>query len=378
MSRPCNCGECRLCFLADNDARYRALWGIDTPRPSCRHLGQESGRQVQCDTCAGGVRVKLRRCAVHQQCSERKPLPGIACCTTCPDYSAAAGPLWTRTIDFGHGSQSGLAFNCGIIEWRGRLLLFFRHRWGGSCIRCAELDPDTLQPRSVWPVWIQPTNQDRLGQEDPRPFFHDGSLHLMYVGVEQVTDGIVANVCLARLADDACHAVESWMPRYDARRPWEKNWSMFTDGGHLHAVYSIQPHRVLRLESHDVGTVWLHDAHLSFPWGEMRGGACPVFHRGEWYHWFHSQAPHSSGYYTVALYTFAAVAPFRPLRWIPRPLIVPDAAARPGPGVATVVFPGGALRRGDEWWVSYGYYDCWCMVAAFSATEIEESLEVLP
>lgn len=31
MPRPCECGRCRLCWLAANDPRYAALWGLPPP-----------------------------------------------------------------------------------------------------------------------------------------------------------------------------------------------------------------------------------------------------------------------------------------------------------------------------------------------------------
>ena len=34
--RPCVCGKCRLCWLAEHDPRYAALWGVT---PKRRGLG---------------------------------------------------------------------------------------------------------------------------------------------------------------------------------------------------------------------------------------------------------------------------------------------------------------------------------------------------
>src|SRR4051812_19883346 len=61
MSRPCACdrcerdrpwarGQCHLCWLYHNDARYRDLWDnvptrpVILPRPECVHLGAVTNR----------------------------------------------------------------------------------------------------------------------------------------------------------------------------------------------------------------------------------------------------------------------------------------------------------------------------------------------
>jgi hypothetical protein len=51
----------------------------------CCHLGDQA-RLVLCPSCGGHVQVKVHNCILHNECTQAKPLPGITCCQTCPDY----------------------------------------------------------------------------------------------------------------------------------------------------------------------------------------------------------------------------------------------------------------------------------------------------
>jgi hypothetical protein len=106
--RPCTCNRispdplapytparCRLCWLYHYDPAYRELWDALTPRADrpagsatrapCKHLGPEVRRQ-RCPTCRGAVELRLFACPLHTECTFATALPGIACCTNCPDH----------------------------------------------------------------------------------------------------------------------------------------------------------------------------------------------------------------------------------------------------------------------------------------------------
>lgn len=55
---------------------------------TCIHLGTPTGQTRLCPSCRGGVQVKLFGCAVHGQCTQARPLEGVACCKDCPDHRA--------------------------------------------------------------------------------------------------------------------------------------------------------------------------------------------------------------------------------------------------------------------------------------------------
>lgn len=89
-------GRCRVCHLS----LAGHVWPAP-PRGPCRHRGGEV-RQVQCQSCAGKVRLKVLSCAMHGECTVSKPAAGLACCEACPDHRPPAwshvAPLGTRDL----------------------------------------------------------------------------------------------------------------------------------------------------------------------------------------------------------------------------------------------------------------------------------------
>lgn len=79
---------CVFCLIRDIPF-HRARWttGVAPPPPGpCRHLGEPTGELVECPTCSGSVRLKLRACAVFGKCTEGRAVDGVACCVGCPEY----------------------------------------------------------------------------------------------------------------------------------------------------------------------------------------------------------------------------------------------------------------------------------------------------
>jgi len=62
------------------------------PEAVCGHRGDLTGDVVECPTCSGTVRLKLRACTIHGTCTEAKPVTGHGCCQGCPDRKAAEIP----------------------------------------------------------------------------------------------------------------------------------------------------------------------------------------------------------------------------------------------------------------------------------------------
>jgi hypothetical protein len=72
------------CRLSADDPQQQPVAG------NCQHLGEVS-RLQECPTCTGKVQVKIFTCAVYDECSLAKPLPGIQTCANCPRYKPLAG-----------------------------------------------------------------------------------------------------------------------------------------------------------------------------------------------------------------------------------------------------------------------------------------------
>lgn len=65
----------------------------DKPKPPenrkpCVHLGNMTGRLIDCTTCKGHSQLKAHACAVHGECLPPPTLmpADVICCLNCPDY----------------------------------------------------------------------------------------------------------------------------------------------------------------------------------------------------------------------------------------------------------------------------------------------------
>lgn len=280
-------------------------------------------------------------------------------------------PPKVRKID---GLTSGRSFNGSLAEWCGRTFLVYRKYWDAARLALVELDED-FAPRGIAKMLsLGKLPQDRDAQEDPRLFVHRGQLYVCYTGCNWRLEQPVS-VCVGRL-DDSLDIVDSFCPHFPQRASWEKNWSFFDNEGDLYAIYEINPHRAILINR---GKAWELPRLRTHTFAGnafelMRGGAPPVLYNGEYYSFFHGTPRERSRPYSIGVYTFAAQPPFYPSRWCPIPLLRPDESDHPGPHVAKVVFPGGAIVRDGEWHVAYGYYDQEIRVASWDAADIEKLL----
>jgi predicted GH43/DUF377 family glycosyl hydrolase len=198
-------------------------------------------------------------------------------------------------------------------------------------------------------------------------------LHCAFTGLDDdTTPGIHQMVC--RLGNDF-RVEAAWIPNYEDRSPIEKNWQFFEHEGELYSVYSIRPHLILRHQRRRARRAFQTEARLPWPEMHLRGGAPPVRFGNEYYHFFHTVQETSGHYhYALSVYTFAAKPPFAIRRFAQAPLLTPADYDRPIGYYKSVIFPCGALRRGDAWAISYGYHDQECRVAVIDADQIERRL----
>jgi predicted GH43/DUF377 family glycosyl hydrolase len=290
----------------------------------------------------------------------------------------------TRVIRFDHHNLypwikncDGVAvrFNPSIIESGDGYLLAWRHGWRGCNVYANRLDKD-FNP--VGPVKILDLSRNgaTLGREDPRWFRHkaDGKLHLMFIGVTAERRRVYTNVCFARINEQTLQTEDRFLPHYVRRNEWEKNWQFFDYQNELYAVYSIAPHCILKIESNHARLV--HETPTNAPWsgGELRGGAAPVLHGGEWYSFFHGLTTHGGRRrYNVGVYKFENKPPFRITHMTPHPIELARLSDRHD-NYCEVTFPGGLMRIGDQWCIATGIHDRWCELHFYPMAEVERRL----
>lgn len=375
------------CPYVDHEVNYK---NSKVRQGVCVHMDEPTDRMVLCKTCNGHVDLKVIECGKHGECVRGRTTEGVQGCLDCVHYSPSTPcvDITSRTIRV---NSVGLpvpsdqrAFNPSLLLYHGKCLMCYRSGSGRSTLHIALLGDD-WRPISTTLLDLNHPRCD-WGKEDPRLFVHQGRLHVQFAGVEIASGQMRVNMMYAVLDDDLV-VVEVHEAAYPSRTPMEKNWGPFSHDDDLFAVYSILPHKVVKIgkgrgldrpvemfEETAGPARWLPDE-------VFRGGAAPVKVGDEYYSFFHSwhrTGQHSDHWYdyTIGVYTFDAWPPFRARRWAQGPILRGD-RKEIGKNLTpdkNVIFPGGAVLLGGEWIVSYGHQDKWCELAFFPAWEIERIL----
>lgn len=200
--------------------------------------------------------------------------------------------------------------------------------------------------------------------EDPRLFLYRDKLYLAYNGASYSPSSFrqhIVNISTGQ--PGSVYGLE----RYNAT---DKNWMYFERDGSLYAIYSIDPHVVVRIDGDKIEEVGRTENFLSkniWWYGEPRGGSCPWYiGNDEFLTFFQSHYVPAGFYrrvYVMGAYVFSAKPPFGIKRITKMPLIAPQSTDTT---MHAVVFPGGAVFKDDKWVVPFGYNDLESRVAVFS------------
>jgi len=275
----------------------------------------------------------------------------------------------------------GVRFNPSIIENQNKdgYIFVYRSGWEGSQIVAVRLDSE-FKPISDGHVLKLRFRACSFGREDPRLFRLNGKLHIMFIGVVVDTakaqvENTWTNVCFARINEDTFEVEDRFHPEIPGRAYWEKNHAYFDIGGIAHAVYSISPHRIMRVEGRHVQFVASTPTQVTWTGGRMCGGASPVLVGDEWYHFFHGSTEwNGRRQYNMGLYTFENRHPYAIRRWCPDPLDVADPSDKHD-NHCEVLFPGGAILKDGRWIIAQGLHDRWSEIRFYDAQAVESLLE---
>lgn len=363
---------------------YQRNWlqlaGVAADPDICPHRGEQV-RTETCHVCGNrGKQIPVHKCEVFGECSPKLHHIGQVehVCDGCVMKPKPVLATWDKKIDKLIPSPDGQNFNCSLIEFRGRRLLAYRHRWGGARLGLCELDGNW---QVKWNTLLQFTREERnVYQEDPRLFIFRGELHVAFTAVQTHVQGqpkTMAHVGYARLeevAPSTWQVAASYLPEYEHRQPWEKNWSFFEADNQLWAVYDATSHTVLSIVGGHAKRAYQHKAPtIPGNFGSIRGGASPQFWRGEFYSFVHFRKPPKS--YAGGLYTFDAEPPFAPTGYLPYPLLNPNPEHCTNQHASQVVYPCGAALLDWRWVISYGAYDKDSRLAAYDVNDVKNAIK---
>lgn len=295
------------------------------------------------------------------------------------DLANALPPEWSHLA----AGQVSI-FNPTLLDDGDNLVIAYRIVGlvdGLRRIATAKLDsnfqiiPGTVVPFSDLIEFAAPEELDENSKTwfaDPRYFRLNNSVWIMWNNGH--VDGINKQF-LIEIAADGLRPIGKAreIVLTGARRKTEKNWSFFENSAGIFAVYSVTPHRVIEADFSSDSVVacrlvaetdW--SAKFSDMYGAFRGGAQPIQVGDKYLNLAHSSYGMPWGReYVPAVYEFATDFPFQPTEELVTPIFVPDVKhktaeeteASLNPGTSRVIYPSGAIVRGDDLIFSIGIND---------------------
>lgn len=276
-------------------------------------------------------------------------------------------------FDYGKAKVEGSRiFNPTLIQHKGSDWLIARRaipnewsRLGLNKLVAFRLNEEH-KPQEFFEINLENRNYRDQCWEDPRIIRINNTLVLSYCTFQlyrnQTYSG--AHQQVAFLNDDL-RPVEIWDPIYGGnggsiltQSNTEKNWIFFEHDGQMMMIYMTEPHQVLRWENREHVETW-DTPNAGWKFGHMRGGTPPIRIGDEYLCFFHSSLPYleTAKQYHMGAYTFEAKPPFKVKRMTKKPLLSGSRLDPWRDGLATAVFPCGAILDGKKYVVSFGIND---------------------
>lgn len=354
------------------DVYARAASGRSVPAAECARLGGYCHTKV---ATVGAVLIDDGDSPVV-----------VKSCDACSLRSEMMTPAFRPRLPIPDGH-----FNPSIASWGGRLILATRDSWGHSKIALWDLSNSEPDWGGVWKAnhigSFGSSHADAPRLEDPRLFLapHPATDETHLHAMLNLPDGYPpkrVQVGYVRFTKDLSGIEFTQVYSSPRQNAYEKNWVPFYDhpGRDLRWVYAGKPHHIV------IGSAETHTSPNPLPWvgGVYRGGASPVlqYENGEpvYFHFFHGCLKRSQGsVYTIGCSVFEGKPPFRVLRQTAKPLRWPDLPAV-GEHVTKryVLWPGGAVRHTDSWFIACGIDDSYSRIVRIPCAEVEATMTDQP
>lgn len=328
------------------------------------NLGENPKDNPNCGSCT------TWNCDIHGKVQLSK-------CVNCGDWQTGEAVKERRqTIRLGSDLFPDLSvhlYNSSIVEYQDGYLFAFRSNWGNANVSVVRMDQSFRPIGNPVRLKLHVPGLTELGREDPRLFWYRGRLHVWYIGWNGDRDKWATSVLYARINEKELKVEEVFCPDIPARQHWEKNHAYFESQGHLYCVYQVSPHRILQVWRDKIIGQWQSPMPVNWRFGAMRGGASPVLHNGEFYHFFHGMIEaNKKRLYSIGCAVFEAAPPFRILRFTNEPIDV--ATLSPG-SHHDVLFPGGAVVVENKWWaIAMGVNDTHSEIRFYDLEKVEAQL----
>lgn len=282
-----------------------------------------------------------------------------------------------------HPLPAEVYHNPSIFRYKGKLLMAYRidRRWFTGIGIC-ELD-EKYSPKNDTKLDFN----DGVSHEDPRLFIYKEELYCSYTKL-RCRHNCFQGQGLCRL-DDKYKVIKTWNIDYGENKSCsptniyaliknhvtrfllkdftvrEKNWVFFQNGDKLSAIY--KPHEIIEIDLKTSKGKLISRANVGWEYGEIRGGAPPVFHNGEYYNFFHSSYMENDiCIFAAGCYTFKDAE----ITKISSSNILDLPAENAEGRKLKVVFPCGAIFENGNWIIAYGENNIACKIAIISEEEL--------
>lgn len=275
------------------------------------------------------------------------------------------------TLPLNRAALKPFGYNPSIIEHDGWLLMAYRYHPDANnrktWLALSQINPEG-EPISCSLVHIEGSSR-----EDPKLFHNPEGFPWMSATVSTVPETPYRCVMVYGLAVNG-RLDNQIQPKIGAN-DWstmEKNWVFFRHCGQMYVIYQCSPtHKVFRLDNESPGELFEAPG-PRWPYGAPRGGTPPLPYEGRLLRFFHSGLDNEFGQYRrryfVGAYLMEDKPPFTPIRTSTRPILYGSEICdlkvkdRPFHYKPNVVFPGGAVDKGDHWILSCGVNDSSCVL----------------
>lgn len=289
------------------------------------------------------------------------------------------------------------AFNPSIVKWNNSLLLSFRiydtKLNSANKIGLIFLNNNFEPISKTYILKIEQkeiinfniNKKTKINEQDPRLVLINNKLKITYSNYK------IGRMFIADLIfkDDNFIAKKPiCILNFDGaqKNRLEKNWMPFEYQKELLLIYSLQPHKIIKLNATNYGKTYTNTTtNFNWQYGELRGGTPALLVDGEYLSFFHSSidmsSKHSNGnvieHFFMGAYTFSNKFPFRITNISPEPIYGYNFYTskeynlyRP----LKVVFPGGYIFNKDYIWIVFGKQDREIHVVKINKQQLMNSL----
>ena len=266
-------------------------------------------------------------------------------------------------------------------------------------------DPRGLNPRQLWeekqryigvvkldqnfdpttPFQTLKTPYSPSQAEDPRIFKFRKKFYVLYGDTTDGTQYGVRRLYVGELKEEkkifSIHNIVRL--DYDNGSHAEKNWMPFVKDDELYFVYSVSPHKILKVNPDTGESTVFSETPMPLPWshGIIRGST-PAIHLGdgEYLSFIHSSAPNEPtfwkkkpmNYYYMGAYLFEDEPPFKVKAISSGPYVHPEFYTSSNRKM--VIFPAGLIRNGNQLFVSYGENDSAIGIATIDLQKLKQNM----